>query len=111
MGRFDKRRILTNSSEFYDEFLKDRGVNRIKHLSTPEMSYPTAKELAGVSSITHVWTTGDRFYKLAHKHYGDSTLWWVIAWFNRKPTEAHVSVGDVIKIPSPLQEVYRLLKS
>ena len=55
--------------------------------------------------MDHIWKEGDRFFKLAHQYYGDSTMWWVIAWFNRTPTEAHVSLGDTIYIPRPLDLV------
>jgi nucleoid-associated protein YgaU len=46
---------------------------------------------------------------LAHKHYGDANLWWIIAWYNKKPTEAHVKMGDIITIPLPLDKVIRYL--
>ena len=31
---------------------------------------------------------------------GDQRLWWVIAKLNNKPTEAHCTEGDKIKIPT-----------
>ena len=51
------------------------------------------------------------YSKLAHKHYGDSSLWWVIAWFNKRPTESHVTVGTVIVIPMPIQKVLKYLRN
>jgi len=42
---------------------------------------------------------------LAAKHYGDPNLWWVLAWYNKKPTESHFSVGDTVYIPTPAEEV------
>ena len=42
---------------------------------------------------------GDRLDSIAQEYLGDATLWWVIAQFNRKPTEGHLSPGDVIKLP------------
>ena len=50
-------------------------------------------------------TEGDRFDLLAHQYYGDSELWWVIAWYNQTPTESHVELGDVLQIPLPLHKV------
>ena len=60
--------------------------------------------------IRHVWGLGDRLYKLAHQYYGDPALWWIIAWYNTRPTEAHFKQGDVIRIPLPLNEVLALLQ-
>jgi len=51
---------------------------------------------------------GDRYFKLAHRFYGDSKLWWVIAWFNKKPTESHVDVGDLILIPTDLYQILNI---
>ena len=32
-------------------------------------------------------------------------LWWVLAWYNEKPTESHFEVGGVVLIPTPVEEV------
>ncbi len=53
----------------------------------------------------HRWTVGDKFYKLAFDHYGDQKYWWVIAWFNHTPTEAHVDLGDLLYVPHPLEDI------
>ena len=48
---------------------------------------------------------GDRLDNLAYEFYGDPRYWWVIAWFNKKPTESHCSLGDIIRIPKPIGQV------
>ena len=48
---------------------------------------------------------GDRYYKLAASFYGDARYWWIIAWFNKKPTESHIKVGDIIRIPTSLGDI------
>jgi len=58
---------------------------------------------------THYWTVGDHYWKLASKYYGDPSAWWVIGWFNQKPTEAHVKTGNLVLIPTSLEDVYRFL--
>ena len=45
---------------------------------------------------------GDKMYKFAHDVYGDADYWWIIAWFNNKPTDAHCKIGEVLYIPLPL---------
>ena len=100
---------LFNQKEFYEDVLEDRGVTGIKQYTTPNLKHINEKQIASLTVINHVWKTGDRYYKLAHAHYGDSTKWWVIAWYNRKPTESDVSLGDVIYIPHPLDKVLSYL--
>jgi len=55
--------------------------------------------------IDYTWGTGDRYFKLAHKFYGDASLWWLIAWYNQAPTDSHVKTGEVIQIPLPLDAI------
>ena len=46
---------------------------------------------------------------LAYNYYGDRKLWWVIAQYNKKPTEQHLSDGDPVKIPFPLAIVLKYI--
>jgi nucleoid-associated protein YgaU len=48
---------------------------------------------------------GDRYWKLASRYYGDPKLWWAIAWYNQRPTEAHLKAGTKIFIPQPIDKV------
>jgi len=109
ISRYDGRRIINNSLPAYSEILADRNRQYITHFGTPVMPYPSAIEVSRLTVIGHIWTIGDRFYKLAHKHYGMSKLWWVIAWFNRTPTEAHLALGDIVSIPLPLDDILEML--
>ena len=68
----------------------------------------TKEELKDIEIVQHIWSSNDRFYKLADKYYGDSHYWWIIAWFNDKPTEHHLTVGDVLSIPTPLSSIMNL---
>ena len=109
MNRLDRRRELLNDEETYKEVFDERGVKHIVQYASPHMIYPTASEIARLSQITHVWKRGDRFFKLAHKHYGNSQYWWIIAWYNQTPTESHVQLGQIIRIPKPLGDVVKYL--
>ena len=64
-------------------------------------AFEEIKEKTGKKKL-HIWKTGDRYYKLAAAYYGRPQLWWVIALYNQKPTEGHLKIGDVIKIPTSL---------
>jgi len=101
-SRYSTTTIGTNGASLYDELFKERDVKFIRQYFTPIMTHLTADQMADISGISHIWSLGDRYYKLADQYYNDSTLWWVIAWFNRAPTEAHLKIGDVISIPLPL---------
>lgn len=103
--RYDDRRIIFNRRAIYQNYLKKRNLNHIRGYATPFFVHPTEEEISQLNIINHVWTIGDRYYKLAHDHYGDVGYWWVIAGFNQKPTEAHLNLGDIVYIPHPLDQV------
>ena len=105
--RYDRRRVLTNTNQLYEKTLEERNVNSIRHYSTPEMSFPSVEEIRNLTKVRHIWRTGDRYFKLAIEYYNSAQYWWVIAMFNQKPTEADLSVGDLIYIPLPLQDILR----
>lgn len=69
----------------------------------------TLDEEESLTVETHMWKTGDRLYKLAATYYNDPSYWWIIAWFNLKPTEHHIQAGEVLEIPLPLQQIMLFL--
>ena len=104
------RTKIVNSDSQYQEALDSREVRSFYQYSTPIFSKITPKQRASLTREAHIWRIGDKFYKLADKHYGDSSLWWIIAWYNTTPTEAHLKPGDTVRIPFPLETVLRMLK-
>ena len=54
---------------------------------------------------------GDRLDNLAHKYYGDVSLWWIIAKANNLD-EAHIGleVDKQIRIPTDVQPILQKLK-
>ena len=107
--RYDYRRIFYNREPLYDNIFEERHVNGIRHYNTATFRYPTTEEISEMTRKSHVWKVGDRFYKLAAENYGAAQYWWVIAFFNRKPTEASIELGDLIYIPLPLEKILRVL--
>jgi len=108
-SRYNTVQIGVNDSPKYKNLFEERGVKRIEQYFTHQMTHLTANQIASLNVISHVWTTGDRFYKLASIYYGDPRMWWLIAWFNRTPTEADVELGFVISIPTPVDRVISML--
>ena len=107
--RYFKQRIFVNDNTAYRRYLKERGLKEIRQYNTATLQHPPVADTKDLNVINHVWKSGDKFYKLAHTYYGDSTKWWLVALFNQKPTEFHLNAGDVIYIPTPLDAaMYRM---
>ena len=81
----------------------------IQHYETPIMHNPSVPERAVIQTTSFLWKYGSRFYNLAQRFYGDPEYWWVIAWYNGAPTEAHLKPGDVIYIPINIEEAFAVL--
>jgi hypothetical protein len=109
-SRYINRLITRNDNKLYKKILEERNVKYIRQFRSPVLAYPTAEQMRGLQKTGHIWTLGDRFYKLAYEYYGESQYWWVIAWFNKTPTETHVSLGDIVYIPLPLYTILNLFK-
>jgi len=107
--RMGNRKIYYNSKDIYKHLRKERGKTEfIKHYGTPTLRRLTVEEISTLDIINVQWTVGSKLFKLAHKFYGDSKLWWVIAAFNQKPTDSHFSPGDTVYVPVPLERVLDL---
>tara|TARA_Y100000034_G_scaffold113254_1_gene148045 strand:- start:1383 stop:1724 length:342 start_codon:yes stop_codon:yes gene_type:complete len=105
LSRYSGRIKRFNSDKLYKDNFEARGIKFVRHFTTPVLRYPTDKEKESLSVIGQIWKVGDRYYKLADDHYGDPAYWWVIAWYNKKPTEAHLNLGDYVYIPTPLHKI------
>ena len=110
-GRYDRRTIFFNQEPLYDTLFEERHVKGIRHYDSPDLKYPTPQQMNEIAKTSHVWTVGDRFYKLSIQHYGSARYWWVIAMFNRLPTDTDVEVGTLIYVPRPLEKVLRMLSA
>lgn len=100
--RYEKKAPIRNNDPSFATQFASRRKHYIDHFPTPDLKDPSLRQIASLQRIKHIWKTGDRYYKLAHTYYGKSDAWWVIAQYNKRPTESHVNYGDVIYIPLPL---------
>jgi nucleoid-associated protein YgaU len=103
--RYINQKVFKNARDAYKRYLKTRGMKLIHQYDTPKFKYPSDIDASNFTTIKHIWTTGDRYFKLADKYYDDPEMWWVIAFYNQKPTEFHAKLGDVIYIPIPLETI------
>lgn len=105
--RFLNRNIIKNASPNFEEAFIKRSVDYINQYATGRFRYPTIQEMGDLNIITTNWQLGDRLYKYAYEYYGNTNYWWIIAWFNKKPTENHFKIGDEVLIPQPLEKIFK----
>ena len=105
LSRYDKRNIINNSSDLYSEHLDKRELAFIRQYDTPEIGRDILMKNKDFIYSYHVWSHGDRLWKLAAEHYGDGRLFWLIGLVNSKPTDSHYTLGDLVLIPKPLNLV------
>lgn len=111
MSRNKNRKKMVNESIRHQDLRDVREVSWIRHYTTPIMTTLTPVQRASLVKTQHIWKTGDKFYKLASKYYGNPNYWWIIAWYNHAPTEAHVRPGRVLLVPLPLEKVISYVKT
>jgi len=111
MSRYKSTLTKRNTSDLYKKQRKERGLpNALVQYETTRLPNVTVEDIKTLNNVAHIWKVGDRLFKLADQYYDDPQLWWIIAWYNKKPTEAHFNVGDLVQIPLPLERVYSLLR-
>lgn len=95
-----------NNNEIYQDFLDRTGATQIDHYQIIRFGDRLDEAfLDDISIVKHIYSVGDSLSKLAFVHYGDPRFWWLLAWFNAKPTDFHCDIGDTIIIPLPLDRV------
>lgn len=91
----DNETIILYSDHYFD-FFERRGIKFAKIKRTKTFEKVQGLELK--IRKEHIWSHGDNLLKLARTYYGNDDLWTVIALINKKPTDAHYSIGDVVYI-------------
>ena len=102
-SRYINRELFFNDEKAYKKSFKKRNIPGIVQYSTAFFPEISEDEYGNIETVQHIWKLGDRYSKLAEAHYDDPSMWWVIALFNRKPTESHLELGDFVFIPVPLE--------
>ena len=110
MSRYIRRIIATNKNEQYKDLFDKRGVLEIEQYRTPSFAEIEQDVLDSIEVSRYIWKHGDLYWKISSRYYGSPKYWWVIAAFNRKPTESHIELGEVIKIPVNLAEALQVVR-
>ena len=92
----DEERIIRKKNLL--NLLESRDLEEIKYLKSRSFSRKLLTE--EYSTIEHIWSHGDKLYKLANIYFGDRDLFWIIGMFNNKPTDSHFRYGDIVYIPT-----------
>jgi nucleoid-associated protein YgaU len=106
-NRYNNRRIKYNQSELIQKILDIKNIDGIRHYVSPTLKIPTYLDRINIKTVGLVWKRGDRLSKYAERYYLDPQLWWVIAMYNNKPTDAHFTIGDVFYIPTDLNNLFQ----
>tara|TARA_B100000941_G_C28460170_1_gene530266 strand:+ start:80 stop:424 length:345 start_codon:yes stop_codon:yes gene_type:complete len=106
--RYDDRIVFNNRHSLYRKKAKDRNIKFFRHYETARFRNVSREDMEDIDVVEMIWTPGQRLYKLAHRFYGDSEYWWVIAWFNERPTDAEFKPGDPVLVPLPLEDMVAL---
>jgi len=109
MSRYRKTDSFLNDDQLYESHFKQRRLGGIFQYETAFFPKITDEEYEDTDSILHIWKVGDRYTKLSQIYYKDPQYWWVIALYNQRPTESHVSVGDEIYVPTPLETALEIV--
>ena len=96
MPKYNNSVRSVNDTDLYKQVLEDRGVKKLTQTRT---QYFKNIDKSKIQSTQYVWKKSDNLFKLANRFYNNRNLWWIIAHFNEKPTDAHFEIGEVIYIP------------
>ncbi len=98
----DIREAIKIDKKHRENIFDRRHIKEAVQLSTLRLNEPSEEELKNeLDFVERQFSIGDRMYKFAKEIYNDTELWWLIAWFNNKPTDTHWKIGETVYIPVP----------
>ena len=108
--RYKNRKTKYNNSELIQKILDIKNIQGIRHYTSGQIKMPTYLDRINIKTVGAIWKRGDRLSKYAEKYYNDPQLWWIIALYNSKPTDAHFIIGDVFYIPTDLNNLFQYVE-
>lgn len=97
----DQEGIL--NSQLYSEVFEKKGRKFLKIRRSKDFSGVRGIELE--ISAEHIWSYGDSLFKISNKYYNTTQNWWALGLINKKPTDAHFKIGDVVLIPRNISRI------
>jgi phage tail protein X len=90
-----------------------RNIDKVSYDDVPRhyesVTFPSATDLANISTIRVRLSQFDRLDQLAYKYLGKGEYWWMIALMNNIDWAYEFEPGMVIKIPINVEDVLRLI--
>lgn len=110
-SRYNNREtiVLSSDDEIHRKKILARNAKRVFIHSTAVYNFDDTEKDIDFSFEEIYWSNGDRLHKLSYKYYNSVEYWWVIGFFNQKPTDSDYSVGDLVLIPTPLEEAMKFM--
>jgi len=97
MPKYKNRDIATNKNSLYEDLFEKRGVTKINQYRTMPFS---GLDFDTIMVQEYRWRSSDSLQKLSRTFYSTYNYWWVIGLVNKKPTDAHYTIGDKVYIPA-----------
>jgi len=86
-----------NDDNLYEKVAEDRGIKRLIQHRTKIFD---EIDLSTLVYNKYIWKKDDNLFKVANRFFPNRNYWWIIAYVNNKPTDAHFEIGDEVLIPS-----------
>jgi len=109
MPIYPDQEIMLLDFDHYFEILERRGVKTIRLRRTKTFESALGMELSVKEE--HIWSHGDNLRRLSQKYYSSSDFWWVIGFVNKRPTDAHFKIGDILLVPNEPQLLVGALRA
>jgi len=105
-SRYSNTAIFLNNNEKYKNALFDqRDIKQTYQYALTPMIYPSTAAIQGMTNIPLVWSATDKLYNVSNDYYGSPDYWWIIAFYNKKASEAEFKTGELYFVPLPLEEM------
>lgn len=98
MAIYKDTKYSNNTSDLYKKMREERGVKKLYQMRTKIFD---KVDIASLDLIKYIWKKDDNLFKLANRFYSNKNYWWLIAYVNNKPTDAHFEIGEEILVPNP----------
>lgn len=113
MSRYTNRnKVVVDKNEvpYYRKQIENRNLNSVVFYRPDNNLSLDYSFILEQEYLTFVWSINSRMHKYAYDVMGSSTLWWIIALVNKKPTDSHWKVGDVVYVPTKPEVFLRYLE-
>ena len=97
--------FLNDDKQHKNVFFRNRDINETFQYDLSVLFYPSPDAISNFTNVSRIWGATDTLYNLSNEYYGDPKYWWVIAFYNKKASEAEFEVGDLYFIPLPLEDI------